>query len=152
MNQIICLLARYKPVTDFFIGLIPIVLTIFGVYIAIQQYRTNRKKLKLDLFEKRYEVFSSINKFIGVVARSRRFDHQHGNDFLAGTRGAEFLFDSHIKSYVNEIWIKACDLETWANDEKTSDHAVEKAVHMKWFVAQFIEVDERFKKYMQLSH
>jgi len=152
MNELLCKLEQYKPITDFFIALIPIALAILGSYIAIQQYRTNRKKLKIELFEKRFSVFDSINKFIGAVVRTQSVDQQQRNDFLAGTRGAEFLFDESIKQYVTEIWEKSVDLGVWAEDERTSTNASERAEQMKWFVKQLREIDDRFKKFMQLSH
>jgi len=152
MNELILELEKIKPLTDFFTALIPIVLSIFVILIAIQQYRTNRRKLKLDLFEKRYKVFDVTIKFIGDVVRSQNFEHQTGSDFLEGTRGAEFLFDAEIKLYIDEIWERAVNISVWAEDESTSTHAAERNEHMKWFVKQLREVDQRFKKYMQLSH
>lgn len=152
MNEFLCQLEQYKPITDFLIALIPIMLAILGSYIAIQQYRTNRKKLKIELFEKRFKVFDSINKFIGAVVRTQSVDQQQRNDFLAGTRGAEFLFDITIKEYVDKIWETSVDLGVWAEDINTSAHASERAEHMKWFVKQLQEIDGKFKKYMQLSH
>lgn len=152
MNELICELEKLKPVTDFFTALIPIVLSVLGIYIAVQQYRTNRKKLKLELFEKRYVVFDVVIKFIGEVVRTQSFDHQAQINFIEGTRGAEFLFDVDIKLYIDEIWDRAVNLEGWAGDEHTSTHAAERNENMKWFFGQLREVDQRFKKYMQLSH
>ncbi len=152
MNDLLYKLKQYKPLIDFFIALMPIALAIFGSYIAIQQYRTNRKKLKIELFEKRFAVFDSINKFIGAVVRTQTVDQQQINDFLAGTRGAEFLFSESIKKYVTEIWEKSVDLDVWAKDENRSTNASNRAEHMKWFVKQLREIDNRFITFMQLSH
>lgn len=40
-----------------------VVLAIFAAYIAYQQYRLGREKFKLDLFEKRFAVFSGTRRF-----------------------------------------------------------------------------------------
>ncbi|GJM04048.1 MAG: hypothetical protein DHS20C09_00390 [marine bacterium B5-7] len=152
MDEILFSLEKFKPLIDFFVALIPIALAILGSYIAIQQYRTNRKKLKIELFDKRYAVFIAINQYLGVVMRDVSVDHSQRSEYLAGTRGAEFLFKKEITEYIDEIWSKSIDLCTWAEDELTSTHATERGEHMKWFGRQFSEIDERFKKYMQLEH
>jgi|PlaIllAssembly_1097288.scaffolds.fasta_scaffold283843_2 hypothetical protein len=47
------------------------VIAIVAAYVAWQQLKTNRRKLKLDLFEKRYTVFEKIGEFIGSILTSR---------------------------------------------------------------------------------
>ena len=81
-----------------------------------------------------------------------RFDKETQIKFLEGTRGAGFLFDADIKSYIEKIWDRALNIEVWAEDERTSTHAADRNENMKWFIEQLREADQRFKKYMQLSH
>ncbi len=42
---------------------LPIIMAIFLGYIAYQQMRTNRDKLKLDLYNKRFGVYICVLKF-----------------------------------------------------------------------------------------
>lgn len=49
MEKLIYHALKYKPLIDVLISSIPIVITVMGGYIAVQQYKTARKKLKLDL-------------------------------------------------------------------------------------------------------
>jgi hypothetical protein len=45
-------------------------IAILGIYIAYQQWRTNKNRLKLELFDKRYEIFTNIKKFIANILTS----------------------------------------------------------------------------------
>lgn len=143
---------RYKPLLNIFIASLPIVLTIFGSYIAIQQYRTARKKLKLDLFDKRYAIFQSAKDYIGHIVCYVAATKEKQSEFLVGTRGAQFIFDQEIKSYIDEIWQKSVDLESWSLDQNTSEHSAQRASHSKWFNDQLTKIDAKFKNFMQLSH
>jgi len=152
MNEILCSIEKLKPLVDFFTALIPIAIAILGSYIAIQQHKTNRMKLKNDLFEKRYAVFECINTYIRAVVTGKGVDLNQRNDFLSGTKGVEFLFDTEMKAYVTEIWERAVDLEAWSEDEKPSTNSKERAEHKKWFGRQLKEINSVFKDYMYLSH
>jgi hypothetical protein len=38
-------------------------------YVAYQQYRLSREKLKLDLFEKRFSVFAGVRRLLTHILR-----------------------------------------------------------------------------------
>lgn len=46
------------------------VVAVVAAYVAWQQLKTNRRKLKLDLFDRRYVVFEKIGEFIGSILTS----------------------------------------------------------------------------------
>ncbi|WP_019531421.1 hypothetical protein [Dasania marina] len=150
-DNFLCLIAKYTPIIDFFTALIPIAIAALGSYIAVQQYRTNRRKLQIDLFDKRYAVYDAIRNYIIVVIQGNQKDLALQQAFSAGTVGAEFLFNKEIKEYINQLWSKSVDLMEWSEDEHTSTHASERAAHKKWFGAQLKEIDNRFMEFMHVS-
>lgn len=139
------------PLLELLTALIPIALAIFGGYIAWQQFQTNKKKLKLDLFEKRYAVFECVNAFLLTVAKGQKVNQQQRDEFLSGTRSAEFLFGPDIKKYIDEIWVKAVDADCWVECE-TPYSARERTDAMKWLHNQLKDVDKKFIEYMNISH
>jgi len=141
----------YEPVIDLLTSMIPIVLAILGGYIAIQQYKNARRKLKLDLFDKRFPVFQSTRNYIGQVITGDYKDKAVQQEFLVKTRGAGFIFDQATKAYIDEVWEKSVDLEGWSQDQNTSEHSDQRAAHLKWFTSELSKIEERFRKYMQLS-
>ena len=81
-----------------------VALVIGGIaaWIAFHQYRVARTKLKLDLFDKRYDIFiktwghlsEMVQKGVGPIALSD-FDNERPR--------AGFLFGQDIESYLSEI-------------------------------------------------
>lgn len=152
MEQILGVLESHKILIEFFTSLVPIVLTVFGLYIAIQQYRTNRKKIKNDLFEKRYTVFVAISDFIMAIAKGGKVTYEERIEFLSRTRGAEFLFDRKIKKYIDEVWEKSVDAGAWAEDSNYSNTAAQRGAAKKWLYSELSGMDTKFRKYLHLRH
>ena len=126
-------------------------LTVLGLYIAIQQYRTNRKRIKNDLFEKRYSVFVAINGFISSISKGGVTQGQR-IEFLSRTRGAEFLFDKKIKTYIDQIWEKSVDAGAWVEDTNYANSPAERGEAKKWLYSELNNMDARFRKYLHLKH
>ena len=152
MEQFLEKLESNKIIIDFLSSLLPIVLTVFGLYIAIQQYRTNRKRIKNDLFDRRYAVFSAILEFISKIAKGGSVTQEDRIEFMSSTRGAEFLFDKTIKDYIDEIWEKTVDAGAWAEDNTYHNTASDRAEAKKWLYGEFSAIDKRFRKYLHLKH
>ncbi len=84
----------------------------FAFFIAFQQWRTNRNRLKHELFDRRYEVFKKITEFIGSILASGEVHNQKTTQFLVDTKSVEFLFDKNIAHYIKEVYRKANELDT----------------------------------------
>lgn len=147
-----CWAVKNAPLINLVKAFIPVLLTIFAVYIGYQQYKTNRRKLKLDLFNKRFTIFQAAKEFIQGVINNSSYEKENQNAFHFGTRGAQFVFGDDIKGYIDEVWFKFVDLETWRDDEKTSEHASEKNRHLKWFINELRTIDVKFEPYLKLKH
>jgi hypothetical protein len=148
MNDLLIYIEKLKPIVELSTALIPFAI----LYIAYQQYKTNKMKLKNDLFDKRYAAFESVNNYITTIAKGNSVDLNQREEFLSKTRGVEFLFDDEMKKYITEVWDKATEFKAWAEDEKTSTRSGENIEHAKWFSKQRTEINLKFKKYMYLSH
>lgn len=73
-------------------------------------------------------------------------------EFLIGTRGSQFVFCQEIKEYIDEIWKKSIELESWTLNQTNSENSGLRVIHLNWFNDQMQNIDIRFNKYMQLSH
>ncbi len=145
---------------DIFTALLTPTIAVLGAYIAWQQWRTNRNKLKIDLFDKRHQVFENIKKFIASILTSGRVEDGADIQFLRDTKSARFLFEDNtdILNLVDEIYKKAVALDTLQKTEKgSSDEALEKNLDKQseikeWYIAQLRNIDEAFKEYLILKH
>ena len=52
--------------------LFTVLVAIFVACVSFQQYRINREKFKLDLFEKRFAVFAATRKLLSIVLRDAK--------------------------------------------------------------------------------
>ena len=83
-----------------------------AVYITYQQWRTNDRKLKLDLFDRRMDVYYGASELISAAIRNADVDIAEIRNFDAKTHAAEFLFDEEIPGYLENIRAKAFELRT----------------------------------------
>jgi hypothetical protein len=84
-------------------------IAVITTYIAYQQYRTNKLKVRLDLFERRIEVYNIIRAFLVDVCEAKPQDLVN---FLRRTRDAHFLFGSRAAQYVTKVYKQANTLQT----------------------------------------
>lgn len=132
-------------------------IAIFGIYIALQQWLTNRKRLKLELFERRYEVFEKIKQFIANILTSGRVEEGADIQFLRDTKAALFLFDEKIVELTTEMYKKAIRLHALEATERTAGDNLEANLNKQdeikqWYKDQLKDIDKSFKKYLRLKH
>lgn len=83
-----------------------------ATWIAFRQSQISRNKLKLDLFEKRMEVYNAVRKALGEVTRQGKLTQEQQFEYLQGTRTARWLFGHEVYTYLDEIlWNRLVDLE-----------------------------------------
>jgi len=88
-------------------------ITVFGSFISYRQWCTAQKKLKLDLFEKRFTVYDAARTFIASVMTSGKAKEEEMYKFLSGAREAKWLLNDDIATYFDEqTWKKAVELQT----------------------------------------
>ena len=120
---------------------------------------TARKKLKFDLFEKRFKVYDDIRQFIFEFGRTPSVEAitKLTND----TRSAKWLFDSTLERWIGQDLIP-CALEfleysTEVHQQpqnqpiNVAEHIVQSVVATK-LLAKFDELDNLCSTYLALEH
>lgn len=147
--------------TAYFSALLTPIVAVFGIYIATQQWRTARNKLKLDLFDKRLAVYEATRSFLASIITSGKITQENEMLFLAGTRGAKWLFGNEIEQYIDkQLWNQSnkliCLQSTFDSlpspEERESN--IKKQTEIKlWFNNQLVnEVDNKFSQFLSLQH
>jgi len=99
-----------KDWIDYFGALTPVCITAFGAWIAWQQFRTNRDKLRLDLYQRRFHVYEATLSFYQALLGSpedlkmQEFDVLH-KEFIKSCREAKFLFDPDVVQLLEQFSI-----------------------------------------------
>jgi len=139
--------------------LVPTV-AILGALIAYRQWRTAQNKLKLDLFDRRLVVYEAARDYISSVMTSGKTTKEKEFEFLAGTRGAKWLFDEDVTQYLDkELWHKICDLGCLQSEldgmpagEERTKNIRDQADLKKWLIAQMKVLDDKFAPFLRLRH
>ena len=113
--------------------------------ISFQQWRVSKAKLKLDLFDRRYEIFMRTWKILSEAVGKGTRAEQYGlgtpfNNFLPE---AKFLFGKEVFHYLDEVsnkWVRLHAIEAM---EHTSTFAQERSDLLVYFSEQ---ADNRVKE------
>lgn len=91
-------------------GLLTPTIACFVAYIAWQQHRTARDKLRLDLFDRRYAIYRGLMKLFSQVNAYRTVTDDALSAFWSDTGQKRFLFGKDVRDYMDEVHAKAVDL------------------------------------------
>ncbi|WP_344760064.1 hypothetical protein [Luteimonas lutimaris] len=135
-------------------------MAVLGVFIAYRQWRTAQNKLKLDLFDRRLLIHTAARDYISSVMTSGRSTSEAEYAYLAGTRGAKWLFNDDIVDYLDKVlWHKICDLGCLQSEleglppgQERSEKVRKKAELKKWLFAQMEVLDSKFAPFLRLGH
>ena len=81
------------------LALLAIILTV----IVVQQFLLAKEKFKLDMFEKRFAVFNSLNLFIADAVVKPKVTAESIQKFSTDTQVASFLFENDILILIEEV-------------------------------------------------
>ena len=88
---------------------IAVIVAFVVALVTILQWRTNKMRLRLEVFEKRYEIYRSIKHVLEYIVVHDDLD-EIGEDkierFVYGVSETEFLFDGDVYGYVDDLKAK----------------------------------------------
>jgi hypothetical protein len=115
-----------------------------------------RKRMQLDLYDRRYKMFESARGLIVNIMREGRAEVEWICRYHIETGDAIFLLDSSAVSYIGELEKRAFRLRHLgviiANDDHPQREAAvdEEATLLGWFSDQFDVLVEKFKPSLRL--
>jgi hypothetical protein len=145
-----------------FQGLLTPVIGAIAVYIAWQQWNTNRQKLNLDRYDRRLRIYEEVRKILSIVARDAYASTDDLLKFRTSVSEADFLFGPEVMKYIDEIYKHGLALWRWKQEyrdytqEKPPGYDHKKVVdemhkELEWMTTQFEPAKEVFKKYLYVG-
>jgi len=150
-----------REISEVCAGFLTPIIAILAVYIAWQQYRINRYKVRIDLFDRRYKIFDTLMSLLGHIAQRGDIADEKLNEFLRSTKDSEFLFKKDIPEYLDEIYKNAGVLhrqeEMLKSQPLPRGESRKKVVEKRrelfdWFTSQFDVARKRFAKYLSFKN
>lgn len=152
-------------IINFLQGLLSPVIAIGAVYIAFQQYYINKRRLNLDLYDKRFSIYVIIKKFLMTLMEKGGTSHNELVDFDLETKSAKFIFEDDINKKITDIIKKAEEsnqirekLEPYYSGGKLKDDESYKVLSSKklelfdWFLNERQNLENSFLKYLNFKN
>ena len=118
-------------------------------------------KARLDLYDRRWEVYAATERFVAQVLERLVPEHEHIAELHRSTVHARFLFGSDINAYLRELIVHAVELRKWNQlyEQHRPHRPVEKFDEVRkgmddesrWFLEQQATLTGKFMRYMDLS-
>lgn len=124
------------------------VIAFIAVYIAYQQWNTNRQRLKLDLFDKRFSIYQSAQTFLSDVIREGSVEQEGLEKYRLGILNSIFLLDKKTSDYLWELYSTASKAELHKKKRELDQENVE----IEKLLQSPLELQEKFKPFLQLNH
>lgn len=129
-----------------------------AVYIAWQQYKTARNKLKLDLFDRRFRVYQAQQLFAYSCAKIQSLDQDSYDKLQALLPDAVFLFDADICDYLKELQMHASRLQLLRMQIGSAETQEQRGVFvdqqtpiLQWVINESIHSEQRFLRYLSFK-
>lgn len=147
-------------------GILTPMIAIIVAYIACQQYKTNKLKLKFELFNKRFSIYKEVLNLLDIVKTKGKPEMKDISRFQSSVTEADFLFGPEIREYLNglgdhggELWAGQEEYR-YFNQQGMPDHDHGEVVarittEKRWFLQQYSNnyelAREKFDKYLNVN-
>ena len=134
-------------------GLLMPLIAIITVTILILQYILAKQRWRLDLYDKRYPVFSATMEYIGYIVKEKKITDEEWWKFLRNSKDKVFLFGEDVQQFLKELYERGSDFRIILKEEEKldADFVNQKAKLVDWFSKQFGVSIELFKKYLAID-
>ena len=143
-------------------GLLTPVIAIIAVYVAWQQWQLNKRKMKLELYDRRKAVYEELKKLFSIISRDATVDMRDLSTYWVNVSEADFLFGSDVTSYLKETYDHGVKLSYWNRQykdytqTKPAGYDHDKVVEgmdseLKWLMDQGEPAMEKFRQYLNLQ-
>ena len=116
------------------------------------------RKLRLDLFDKRFAVFNAARTFLGRAVALGKVELADEEAFMIGTLGASFLLNDDLGRYLEEMQRRAgeqsfhqSELENAQTDEERNKVKAKYLAERNWLREQANVLATKFKPFLQLD-
>lgn len=136
-------------------GILTLLIAGAVLYVTWQQGRTNDLRLKLELYDRRIQVYEAVKSFLSIFP-IQEIKQEHIKDLYINGSQADFLFGAEIGKYINELYKRGLHLiilNKRVETQTASENDYKKIEdELNWFSKQFDAARDKFQKYLNLSN
>lgn len=143
-------------------GLGTVSIAVIGVVIARRQAKTAHDKLKLDLFDRRFAVYTEVRNILHQFIRETKIDIKEIGLLHRQVELSRFLFDDAMPAYIQTIIDKVVRARSIKNEleldrhnmppEKRTPLVEEDNAILSWVAHQFDDLHKPFAPYLHFGN
>ena len=107
---------NWRLIVDVFEALLTPTIAVVTAYVAYQQWRVNRTRLDLDLYERRLAIYKALEQFHDEINIPGSIRYPMVTKLRSFIAEARFLFPTEIENYLDRLSTKAFRAATLRED------------------------------------
>ena len=132
-------------------------IAMIAIYIAYQQWKTNHLRLKHELFDRRFEIYKSVQKYLSGILREAKVNMELVPEILDAYQRSKFLLGDEIHDYIDEIYKRSINLRSKqhlikAGNPENDREELEREEHAElcWLTSQLGVLGDKFDEHLSL--
>lgn len=142
-----------------FQGLTTLLIAAIVAYIMRQQHKTDKDKLRYDLYDRRLKIFQgTMALFVRVLIQKEVINIEDINQFSRERAEATFLFEKDVTDYLStinrnclDLWGVTQVLKTEPEGKPRNAAAKQQKALLRWFRDQTEVLTSKFEKYLRFG-
>ena len=141
-----------------FQGLTTLLIAAIVAYIMRQQHKTDKDKLRYDLYDRRLKIFQGTMVLLGRVVVQKKLNIENIDQFNRERAEAIFLFEKDVTDYLTtidrnclDLWGVTQVLKTEPEGKPRSAAAKQQKALLQWFGDQAEVLTSKFEKYLRFG-
>lgn len=94
----------YKYLVEVFSALLTPAIAIIATYVAWQQWRIQRNRVRVELYDRRLAVYKAVDSFYGEVSTAGTVTYPSALKLRVDTAEAPFLFGNDIETHRDDLF------------------------------------------------
>ena len=129
-----------------------------AIYIAYQQWSTNKLRLKHELYDRRFKVYKAVQIHLSHVLTHAKIGGEETAALANAMQDARFLMNEKMHNYIHEIYIKSIKMRSKQEQYKDlpvgderSKLVEEEHENLGWLTDQLPKLHIVFGPFLKLS-
>ncbi len=151
----------FKPYVDLLSALLTPTIGVTTAWIAYQQFRLARERLRRDLYDRRMVVYRGVMEVASSIMTHGKVRGEDLAKWARATAESNFLFEAGLREYLESIrkkivtaWSLGVQLEQGGGlpvGDARAKVAGQQGDALLWLANKLPEIQERFAKYLRVA-
>ena len=127
-------------------------------YVAYQQWQTNHRRLRHELYDRRFKIYKTVQIYLSHIFRDAKVNEETEPALFDAKQQSRFLMGPEIEEYLDEVLQRSSKVTMYqkmregARDREEHSQLVQKEHdELKWLNGQINTLNDCFSPYLSLA-